>query len=41
VSVVVPLILYTILFAAFAAPTKFAARLNKIRLARKKNNKNH
>ena len=41
VSIVVPLILYTILFAAFAAPAKFAARLNKIMLARKKNNKKH
>ena len=41
VSVVVPIILYIILFAAFAAPTKFAARLNKIRMARKKNNKKH
>jgi len=41
VSIVIPLILYAILFAAFAAPTKFASRLNKIRLARKKNNKKH
>lgn len=39
VSIIVPLILYAILFAAFAAPAKFAARLNKIILARKKNNK--
>ncbi|HJS55362.1 MAG TPA: TMEM175 family protein [Chitinophagaceae bacterium] len=39
VSIVVPLILYTILFVIFAAPKKFASRLNKIRLARKKNKK--
>jgi uncharacterized membrane protein len=41
VSVVVPIILYIILFAAFAAPTKFASRLNKMRMAKKKNNKKH
>jgi MFS family permease len=41
VSVVVPIILYAILFAAFAAPKEFASRLNKIRLARKKNNRKH
>ena len=41
VSIVVPIILYTILFAAFASPVKFASGLNKIKLARKKNNKKH
>jgi uncharacterized membrane protein len=41
VSIVIPLILYAILFAAFAAPTKFASRLNKLRLIRKKNSKKH
>lgn len=41
VSFVIPLILYTILFAAFAAPAKFASRLNKIRMARKRNTRKH
>jgi uncharacterized membrane protein len=41
VSIVVPIILYTILFAAFAAPKEFASRLNKIRLTRKKSNRKH
>lgn len=36
ISVVVPIILYTILFVAFAPPKNFALRLNKIRVARKK-----
>lgn len=35
VSTVVPIFLYTILFAAFAAPEEFASRLDKIRMARK------
>ena len=35
-SIIIPIFLYTILFAAFAAPKKFASRLNKIRLTRKK-----
>jgi uncharacterized membrane protein len=36
VSIIVPIILYTILFAAFAAPKEFVSRLQKIRTARKK-----
>lgn len=36
VSIVVPIFLYMILFALFAAPKEFALRLNKIRMARKK-----
>jgi uncharacterized membrane protein len=36
VSIVVPIILYTILFAVFAAPKQFVARLNKILPVRKK-----
>ena len=41
VSIVIPLILYTLLFAVFAAPKEFASRLHKIRMAKKKNNKKH
>jgi len=41
VSVVIPVFLYIILFAAFAAPKKSASTLNKIRLARKKDNLKH
>ena len=36
VSVVIPIILYTILFAAFAAPKEFASGLYRIRMKRKK-----
>lgn len=37
VSIIVPIILYTLLFALFSAPKEFASRLYKIKLARKKN----
>ena len=40
VSVVVPLILYTLLFVFFAAPKEFSSRLYKIRKARKNKVKN-
>lgn len=36
VSVIIPIFLYAILFAAFAAPKNFASRLNKLRLTQKK-----
>lgn len=36
VSITVPIILYILLFVAFAAPKKFALKLSKVRLARKK-----
>ncbi len=36
VSIVVPIFLYAIMFAAFAAPKECASRLYKIRMARKK-----
>jgi len=40
VSVIIPIILYIILFVFFAAPKTFASRLHRIRMARKKlNNK--
>jgi uncharacterized membrane protein len=36
VSIIIPIILYIILFSFFAAPKKFASRFYKIRMARKK-----
>jgi uncharacterized membrane protein len=36
ISIAVPIILYVILFALFAAPKEFASRLNKIRMTRNK-----
>ena len=36
VSVIIPIILYAIMFAAFAAPKEFALKLYKIKKARKK-----
>jgi uncharacterized membrane protein len=42
VSIVIPIILYAILFVAFAAPKAFAARLKKIKDRKKKNKRtNH
>ena len=38
ISIVVPIFLYAILFAAFAAPKEFASRLYNIRMSRKKRN---
>lgn len=36
VSIVIPTILYILLFLAFAAPKEFASRVNKIRMGRKR-----
>jgi len=41
VSVVIPLILYTLLFVFFAAPKEFSLRLYKIRTAKKTKRKNN
>jgi uncharacterized membrane protein len=37
VSIIIPIILYSILFLLFAAPKEFASKLHKIQLAPKKN----